>query len=401
VRSTTSGLWHSYRLVAPGQPLTARGRMLLSLPRRIRADAAQGRIAVDGLRAGGGRHLVVFGDRPLDPTGDSASHRLGWLLRLAAEDGYRVSFYSVRERRWFTVGEDLGLAPADGPGPAGVAWVVRPEAAAPVMPALAALDPPLRVVYDTMDLHYLRLSRESEVAGSRGLALQSRLMRALEVRLCGAADVAVAITHEEGQLLRRLAPDTEVVVLPNVHEPRADVAPPLAERSGLLFVGNFTHTPNVDAVQVLASDVLPRLWERRPELVLRIAGRALDPAAVPVVDPRIELLDWVEDLDALVDSSALLVAPLRFGAGLKGKIGYAIARGLPVVTTTVGGEGFPEPDGMAVVAPGEWGAFAARTLELLADPERWARASAAGIELTRREYAPAVLGGRLRRILGG
>src|SRR5262249_7148839 len=159
----------------------------------------------------------------------------------------------------------------------------------------------------------------------------------------------------------------EVVVLPNVHDPRADPAPPRAERDGLLFVGTFTHAPNVDAVEVLAAEVMPRLWSERPELTLSVAGRGLEPERFP--DPRIRVLGWVDGLDTLVDRSALLAAPLRFGAGLKGKIGYAIARGLPVVTTETGAEGFLRPGGMAVVADGDWDGFSRRTLALLFDAE--------------------------------
>src|SRR5262249_8947278 len=99
------------------------------------------------------------------------------------------------------------------------------------------------------------------------------------------------------------------------------------------------------------------------------------------------------------DASVALVAPLRFGAGLKGKIGYALARGLPAVTTVVGAEGFPTAEGMEVVPDGDWDAFAARTFGLLDDPEAWTARSAAGIELTRREFSPDALAPLFRRIL--
>jgi hypothetical protein len=390
-------LQRGLRLVAPGQPLGERLRGALSLPQAARADAAQGRAAVAGLRGGGEeRRLAVFGDKPLDPVSDSASHRLAGLLRIAIADGWAVSFCSVRQRRWFAVDAELRLAPAEPPATARVAWVVRPEAAAVVMTALAPLRPGLRVVYDSMDLHYLRLERESRITGSRGLAVQARLMKALERQASAGADVAVAITEEEAPLLRRLAGSAEVVVLPNVQTARADEPPPLASRSGLLFVGSFTHTPNVDAVETLARHVMPRLWERQAELVLSVAGRGLEPGGW---DGRVHVLGFVDDLDTLADRAAALVAPLRFGAGLKGKIGYALARGLPVVTTRVGAEGFAREDGMLVVPDGDWDAFAARTLDLLDDPALWAATSVAGIALTRAEYSPDVLAERFRHIL--
>jgi len=397
VLTSTSALWQGLGLVAPGQGASSRARGLAGLPAAAGRRAENGRRAVRGLRAGG-RGVAVFGDRPFDPTADSASHRLGKLLALAIADGRPVSFHSVRQGQWYGVDAELRSTPASPPEDVAVAWVVRPEAGAAIIPALQPLRPRVRVVYDTLDLHYLRLERESAVTGSRGLALQARLMKALERRLASGADVAVAISDEEAPLLRELAGGAEVVTLPNVHVPRDDPAPPLARRDGLVFVGTFTHTPNVDAVDVLAAEVMPRLWSRRPELVLSVAGRGLDQERFE--DERIRVLGWVDDLDALLDRSALLLAPLRFGAGLKGKIGYALARGLPVVTTEVGAEGFAQREGMAVVADGDWDAFAARTLELLGNEQAWERLSTGGIELTSREYSPEALSGRLRRVLG-
>ncbi len=239
------------------------------------------------------------------------------------------------------------------------------------------------------------------MTGSRGLRVQARLMRALEARAASVADVAVAITAEEAPLLGRLAGRARVVVLPNVHEPPSAEPPPFRDRAGLLFVGNYTHTPNVDAVRVLLREVMPRIWRERPELTLTIAGRGLPVEELGALDPRVEAAGWVEDLDGLVDRSLALVAPLRFGAGLKGKIGFALARGLPAVTTPLGAEGFATEEGMLVSAPDDWPAFAARVVEVAGDEELWSRTSRAGIELTRREYAPAVLVESLREVLGG
>jgi glycosyltransferase involved in cell wall biosynthesis len=396
VATSTTLLWRGLQVVAPGQDAKARAGALGTIRRLAEGDARAGQVAVRTIRPGGDG-LVVFGDKPLDPTADSASHRLGHLLSLALDAGRPVAYFSTRQGRWYRVDPGVRLTPDDPPELASVAWIVRPEAGAAMVPALQRFRPALRVVYDTLDLHYLRLERESKATGGRGRRLQARLMKELEQRLAAGAAVAVAISAEEEPLLRQLAPGTEVVVLPNVHEPRADAAPPLAERDGLLFVGNFTHTPNVDAVDVLAAEVMPRLWAERSELALTVAGHGLEPERF--TDPRIRVVGWVDDLDALVDRSALLVAPLRFGAGLKGKIGYAIARGLPVVTTETGAEGFPRPAGMSVVPGGDWTAFAGRVLELLGDAELWAAKSREGIELTREEYSPAVLRERFLGVL--
>ena len=216
----TSVLHRGLVIVAPGRSATDRLGNLIALPRRIRADREHAHALAQEIQPGGERQLVVVGDRPLDPSGDSASHRLGWLLRMALLDGYRISFYSVRARRWYGVESgDIRLTPLEPPVAATVVWVVRPEAGAIAMPALRLLRPRPRVVYDTMDLHHLRLERESAVTGSRGLVLQARLMKELERQAASSADVAIAITSDEAPRLARLAGRAQVVVLPNVHLP--------------------------------------------------------------------------------------------------------------------------------------------------------------------------------------
>jgi O-antigen biosynthesis protein len=226
-------------------------------------------------------------------------------------------------------------------------------------------------------------------------------MRALERHAIASADLAVAITEEEAGELRGLTRAAKVAVLPNVHLPREDDAPPFAERSGLVFMGNYAHSPNVDAVGILVREVMPRLWERRPDLVLSVVGRGFPSELFRHLDARVIARGWVADLEQLIDASALLVAPLRFGAGLKGKIGFALARGLPVVTTNVGAEGFPADAGLTTCAVGDWQAFADRTLELLELEGLWSRPAAQGIEVTRRDFAPSVALERLRWILEG
>jgi glycosyltransferase involved in cell wall biosynthesis len=375
-------------------------RRAAAAPGRARLDRELGRRIAAAIRPGG-RGLAVLDDRPLEPGSDSASHRLAGVIGMARGLGYETSFYSVRARQWYAVGENAVTSPSRGPeGPVSVAWSVRPEAASVVVPALDARRPELRLVYDSMDLHHLRVEREAAVTGSRGLRLQARLLKRLEASLASAVDVAVAISDEEAPALREIAGGADVVVLPNVHEPRADEPPPRPARSGLLFVGNYTHSPNADAAELLVRELMPRIWAARPETGLTVAGRGLDPARLGRLDPRVRLAGWVEDLDGLVDRSIALVAPLRFGGGLKGKIGFALARGLPVVTTPVGAEGFVREDGMLVSPDGDWDAFAARVVELAGDDALWTRTSRAGIDLTRNVYAPAVLLDRLREVLG-
>jgi glycosyltransferase involved in cell wall biosynthesis len=347
----------------------------------------------------------VFEDKRPDPLGESASLRLAWILELAHRLGYPVAVYSVRERTWLSPrwgrrGVPEQFVPSKEPATqATVAWVGRPDAAAVVLPVVAAAGG-IRVVYDSIDLQYRRFEREAAVTGSRGRALQAPVMRRLEKQAAAAADLTIAVTDDEVSPLRELGASM-VRVFPNVHAPREDPVPPRVTRSGLVFVGNFAHSPNVDAVEVLVAEVMPRLWARRPALELSIVGRAFPADHFGELDARIAVYGWVPDLETLLDAALVLVAPLRFGAGLKGKVGFALARGLPVVTTTLGAEGFADLSGMVVCEVGDGDAFARHVLELVDREDFWTARSEAGVETVRRHFSPEALESELEAILEG
>ena len=398
---------HVAQLVAPGRRLSERARVAIGLPGRVRVDVAQARrIAACANGVSGDKRVWFVGDKRPDPTSDSGSLRLAWIVLIALRRGYDVTLYSLREQLWLTprVGDDgpasLTFEPSFDPGGSPlVAWIVQPDAACVAMPMLASTAR-ARIVYDTVDLHYRRLAREAEATGSRGRRAQARVMRALERHAIRTADLAVAISDEELPLVERLGARRATVV-PNIHEPRGDEPPPREARSTLLFVGNFAHTPNVDAVDVLVREVMPRLWTTYPDLELLVAGRSFPAHVFPGLDPRVQVLGWVEDLDAALDAALVLVAPLRFGAGLKGKVGYALARGTPVVTTTVGAEGFPDGDALSVSEDADWDGFAANVRALLEDAELWTLRSRAGIAAVRARFAPDVIEPVIASVLEG
>jgi glycosyltransferase involved in cell wall biosynthesis len=388
---------HVAQLVAPGRRLSERAQVALGLPARIRADLQQARRIAAGAdrRTADTRVWLVCDKRP-DPTVDSSSLRLAWIVLIALRRGWDVRLYSLRERRWLSprIGDggptSLWLEPTvDNGGGAAVAWIVEPDAACVAMAMLASTGR-TRIVYDTVDLHHRRFSREAEATGSRGRRAQAFVVRALERRAVRTADLTIAISDEELPLVKRLGA-RRVRVVPNIHEPRHDESPPKDSRSGVFFMGNFAHAPNVDAVEVLVREVMPRLWTTYPELELLVAGQSFPAHVFPALDARVRILGWVQDIDAALDASLVLVAPLRFGAGLKGKVGYAMARGTPVVTTTVGAEGFPDNGTLAVCEAGDWDAFAARVSELFEDADLWVSRSRGGIATVRERFSPQVV----------
>ena len=134
-------------------------------------------------------------------------------------------------------------------------------------------------------------------------------------------------------------PDARVEVVSNIHDVHGH-GPDWGERDGMLFVGSYRHPPNVDAARWLATEILPQVRARRPDVVLHLVGGDAPPEvqALAALD-GVRFHGYVPDLLPLLQTSRVGVAPLRYGAGVKGKVNQALAHGLPMVATACAVEG--------------------------------------------------------------
>ena len=211
----------------------------------------------------------------------------------------------------------------------------------------------------------------------------------------------LVVTDADREALLAELPGADVHVVPNVHEPGHDGAATPAGRDGLLFVGNFRHPPNGDAVDYLCNQILPLVRRELPGVKLTIVGDSPPPAVQALAGDGVEVTGWVPETEPYLASHRLSVAPLRFGAGMKGKVGEALAAGLPVVTTTIGAEGMvdavPADSGLAVADDPQ--AFADAVVRLIRDDAEWTKLAEAGRAHVARHYGHAPVAEALERLL--
>jgi len=134
--------------------------------------------------------------------------------------------------------------------------------------------------------------------------------------------------------------------LSNIHTP-LDSVPPFTERNGILFVGGFQHPPNVDAAKWLIEEILPALLNEDPSIELHLIGSRMPEWLKSARASGLRNHGFVHDLTPYLASARVAVAPLRYGAGVKGKVNQAMAYGLPVVASPAAAEGIyatPEED---------------------------------------------------------
>jgi glycosyltransferase involved in cell wall biosynthesis len=163
---------------------------------------------------------------------------------------------------------------------------------------------------------------------------------------------------------------------------------PFELRRDFLFIGGFQHTPNTDAVLFFLQKIYPIVSDRLPDAKFYIIGDKPPPEIVALATERIVVTGLQRDARPFFDSVRLSVAPLRFGAGVKGKINQSMALGVPVVATSVAAEGMELQDHEDILLADEPEDFARALVELYESEELWARLSENGIGKTRELYSP-------------
>jgi glycosyltransferase involved in cell wall biosynthesis len=262
------------------------------------------------------------------------------------------------------------------------------------------LNPRLPIIIDSVDLHYLRELRMSEYEPSRISRETALQTRTRELGMYRRADAVITVTEHEKSLLAAELPGLELTVVPNIH--RVDDATEAGQRipGSLLFVGGFRHLPNVDGVLYFCREVLPLIRRALPSSPIWIVGDAPPPEVLALSGVAgVEVTGHVPDLDPYLRRAWISIAPLRYGAGIKGKITEAMAAGLPVVTTAIGAEGIGLQNRVTALIGDSAAELAEAVIELTRDRALHARLAGNALEHARRSYTAVAAGERLIGLL--
>ncbi len=265
-------------------------------------------------------------------------------------------------------------------------------------PRLRALSPRTRLVVDSVDLHFLRQARGVFVAGRErdgAGVLDGRYgdeMRR-ELNVYAGADAVLTVSAKEAGWIDDLVGRPGHALCVPLMEDAAGPSRGFEERRGLVFLANFRHPPNVDALAFLA-EVVSRLdaglLARHP---LSIVGNALELGLLGGLaeHPRVHAVGWVPAVEPYLERARLSLVPLRHGAGTKGKVIQSLLAGTPCVSTSIGIEGLDVQDGRQVVVAEEPAAFAAAIARLLDDATAWNALSPLGRAAVETGHGSAVV----------
>ncbi|WP_290661941.1 glycosyltransferase [Ignavibacterium sp.] len=257
--------------------------------------------------------------------------------------------------------------------------------------------PSVPILIDTMDIHYLREEREAEISKDNSLKIKAKENKKRELAVYSKADVITTVTEADREELQRYIKNKPVFILTDVHDTR-DNTPSFEERKDLIFVGNFNHKPNEDAVLFFTKEIFPSIKSKLPEIKFYIVGNNPTEKVKALRSNDIIITGWVPDVKTYIDKCRIEVVPLRYGAGNKGKVGEALSNGLPVVTTSIGAEGMGIENSIHAFICNEPKDFAEKVIELYQNQELWQQFSDKGKRLIASQYSSELMRKRLQFI---
>ena len=233
----------------------------------------------------------------------------------------------------------------------------------------------MKVIYYGHDLHFLRLGREYELTGDINIKREADYWKSVELTMMHKAAVSYYPSYVEINAIHAIDGSIPAkAITAYVYDTFLDnIQDDFAEREGLLFVGGFAHPPNADAVLWFAREIFPLIRRELPDVKFYVAGSRVTDEIKALEEPGngIIIKGFVseEELAQLYGHCRVVVVPLRYGAGVKGKVVEAIYNGAPIVTTSTGAEGIPFADTVLEIED-QAELFAGKTVKLYQDNER-------------------------------
>jgi O-antigen biosynthesis protein len=221
-----------------------------------------------------------------------------------------------------------------------IVWYYGPNAFMKYHRKIKKVLPKSKIVYDMVDIHHLRIKRAIELEATR-ISNKKRFKKYFEIETTFSknADWIITISDEEKEFMTKYIPSEKLITISNIHYIKVNKSKTLLfnNRNDLLFIGS-SHSPNIDSVYYLYKEIMPIVWEKLPQLKVNSIGN-LNEIITDIVDDRMVFHGYVSDIEPFFITNKFMIAPLRYGAGVKGKIGQAFEYYLPVISTDIGVEG--------------------------------------------------------------
>ncbi|WP_150497966.1 glycosyltransferase [Roseibium aquae] len=347
--------------------------------------------------------ILIVDEKTPDPLQDSGSFITDRIIRSYRNMGYRVIFYPTAfqkyQRKQVTDLQRLGVYCGYSPYTESLGELVRPGAAPdyffffryttlePNLGVLKTYVPQVPVILHNVDLHYLREKREQELSAKQGYSHTWQSTRKLELQTYQNTDCLIVHTQKEHDTIKSVINDQEIIVFPYIAEVNPGTAP-FAKRTNIMFLGGFTHSPNIDSVHYLVDEIWPLVRHRLPpNCRLDIVGSNPTPDVLDLANDQISVHANAPALEPHFNNARVFVAPLRFGAGIKGKLIQSLSFGVPSVGTSIAVEGMALIEDQDISVADTPEIFASKIIDLYFNEEKWSRQRENGLSFVERNYS--------------
>ncbi|WMW58588.1 FkbM family methyltransferase [Agrobacterium pusense] len=363
-----------------------------SIPRQHATGFSQRRMF-----AGIGKPIIaIIDDRWPEPDRDSGSIDAVNLISSFVECGYHVVVCKQSTRpqpdRYIENLRGLGAYPLTDGGASSIQSFIENEGKCIDLFVLSKVGaggqyleliryncPDAKIIFNTVDLHYVRESRSAILTGDREAMARAEGTRDREELIIGKADATFLVSSVEEEIVQASVPGSNTVVLPLARKIRWPKAG-FEGRSGVGFVGGFEHQPNIDAIVYFLREIWPELHRLDPTIKFEIVGSHFPTELLENVKGEVAYLGTMPEIDEWFDSLKLSVAPLRIGAGAKGKVASSLCNGVPCVISTIAAEGMGLLPGENMLLAGTPAEFVEQIRRVHNDKELWERLSLNGLK---------------------
>ena len=210
-----------------------------------------------------------------------------------------------------------------------------------------------KIIYFPHDIHQIRLYREYIIKHNNKIFEKYKQIQIIEDKIFSNVDIIHIVGKYEFNFLKKKYQNKTIRIIPLFFYQKilTNIEKDFSKRKDLIFVGSFSHTPNLDAFLWFSTDIYPKIVEKYPDIILHIVGYNVPHELKKLESKNIKFEGFLSDenLQLLYQNCRIAIAPLRFGAGVKGKILEAIYNQIPIVTTSIGAEGIENPSNTFII----------------------------------------------------
>ena len=243
-------------------------------------------------------------------------------------------------------------------------------------------------VIDYQDVFSYGMKRRADIASpiTRPVFnMEYKRLKRYEAAIFDDFDVKTIISEPDRDLIPH-PKKNEILIIPNGVDHDFFAPQEKEKKYDIVFTGNMSYAPNVNAVEYLANEILPIVWKQIPNAKMYIAGATPDPKVKKAACDNIIISGWLDDIRDAYAQSRIFIAPMRIGTGLQNKLLEAMSMGLPAITTPLANGSLGAGNGKEILVGSNAEELAQHIITLLTDNDRAKQIAQAGFDFTNRVY---------------